>query len=146
MLTIRIVSSMWPNGASPPTCFWLSKGRLCKENPCILSQAHLIGPFASKNVTLTLIMSKKNLKCPLSLKPTTVHPHFAITAYSTIKVAYWLLVMFLCYLQFKDKYLQCIWIDKGWIEKPPFCKHSIFHPQSKDINLLINTLYTPVAN
>ena len=44
---------------SPPTCFGLSK-------------AHLIGPFASKNVTLALIKTKKNLKGPLSLKPTTV--------------------------------------------------------------------------
>ena len=72
LLTMRIASSMWPNGASPPTYFWLSKGRLCKKSPRFLSQAHLIGPFASENVTLTLIMSKKNLKCPLSLKPTTV--------------------------------------------------------------------------
>ena len=32
----------------------------------------MIGPYASKNVTLTLIMSKKNSKGPLSLKPTTV--------------------------------------------------------------------------
>ena len=61
------------SGASPPTYFWLSKGRLCKKIPVFLSQGNLTGPFASKNVTLTLIMSKKNLKCPLSLKPTTVY-------------------------------------------------------------------------
>ena len=49
------------------------------KNPCILSQAHLTGPFTSKNVILTLIMSKKNLKCPLSLKPTTVEGYFRFT-------------------------------------------------------------------
>ena len=29
LLTIRIASSMWPNVVSPPTCFGLSKGRIC---------------------------------------------------------------------------------------------------------------------
>ena len=42
------------------------------KNPCIVSQAPLMGSCTSKNVILTLIMSKKNLKGPLSLKPTTV--------------------------------------------------------------------------
>ena len=31
--TIRIASSMLPNGVSPPTCFGLSKGKICEKIP-----------------------------------------------------------------------------------------------------------------
>ena len=38
-----------------------------------------MGPFASKNVIMILIMRKMNLKGPLSLKPTTVDWYGQVT-------------------------------------------------------------------
>ena len=35
LLTIRIASSMWPNVVSPPTCFGLSKGKICEKIPVL---------------------------------------------------------------------------------------------------------------
>ena len=55
--------------------------------------------FASKNVTLTLIMSKKNLNCPPSLKPTTVQWHITILVVQVVVLSLPLFLKILFVLQ-----------------------------------------------
>ena len=60
-----------------------------------------MGSFTSKNVTLTLIMSKMNLKGPFSLKPTTVQGHTYPRLYLKKKKCAWemtLLTFLKCYV------------------------------------------------
>ena len=49
----------------PDLCFGLERGK-------IKVKAYIIDNLAFKNVSRSLIMIKKNSKCSLSLKPTTV--------------------------------------------------------------------------